>query len=130
MKNEAEPNSYQSILKATSIYGFVQVLKVLIGVVGTKLIAVFLGANGIGFLGLLNNTIGIISSITGFGINVVAVRDLSLESSTSNLNNFSKRYKIIQKWALFSGILGCLITIFFSKLLSQWTFGNQKYYFS
>ncbi len=129
MKQEIEPNSYQSILKATSIYGFVQILKVLIGVVSTKLIAVFLGASGIGFLGLLNNTIGIISSITGFGINVVAVRDLSLESSTSNSKIFSKRYQIIQKWALFAGILGCLITIIFSKLLSQWTFGNPKYYF-
>ena len=70
----------------------------------------------------------VITSITSFGINIVAVRDLSLESSQSDDEIFSKRYLIIQKWSLITGFFGGLFTIIFSKSLSQLTFGDSKYY--
>ena len=129
MTNNQEPNSHQSIIKSTGIFGFAQLIKIAIGIVSSKLIAIFLGASGIGFVGLLNNTLTLIASVSGFGINVVAVRDLSLESSQSSLQNFSKRYKIIRNWSIISGVFGFLLTIIFSKLLSKWTFGDTKYYF-
>ncbi len=127
--HKQDSNTYKSILKSTSVFGFAQFAKILIGVVSSKFIALFLGVSGIGFVGLINNTLAIIGSITGFGINVVAVRELSLESTQSSIENLSKKFKIIQKWCLITGLFGGFLTIIFSKLLSQFTFGDSKYYF-
>lgn len=120
-------NSHKEIIKATGVFGFVQVVKMLVGVVGTKFIAVFLGPVGIGTVGLLNNTIGIISSLTSFGINTTSVREMSLAHSENDLNKFSKRFIILERWSIAIGIFGALITFILSSFLSKLTFGSEKY---
>ena len=62
MQNESTETSHKTILKATGIFGFTQVFKIMIGVIGSKFVAVFLGPAGIGILGLLNNTLAIIGA--------------------------------------------------------------------
>ena len=52
-------SSYRQILKATSLFGSVQLFNILIAVLRTKLIAILIGPIGIGIAGLLNSTIEI-----------------------------------------------------------------------
>jgi O-antigen/teichoic acid export membrane protein len=122
-------NSHKTILKATGIFGFAQVMKMIVGIVGSKFVAIFLGPIGIGTLGLLNNTISIIGSLTSFGLGITSVREVTLANSENDENKFSERITVLQKLAIIIGFLGAIITLVFSKLLSIWTFGTPDYYY-
>lgn len=122
-------NSYKIIIKATGIFGFAQAMKMIIGVIGSKCVAIFLGPIGIGTVGLLNNTIAIISSLTSFGLNITSVREVSLAHAENNEIKFSERFIVLQRLSFLIGLFGALVTIVFSKLLSKWTFGTSEYYF-
>ena len=129
MKNSTTNNSHKTILKATSIFGIMQVLKTIISIIGTKCVAVFLGPIGIGTVGLLTNVLNIISSVTSFGIATVSVREIAVANADSNPVKISETISVLQKMALFVGLFGAIITIVFSKLLSQLTFGNTSHYY-
>lgn len=53
---DSEKNSYSHILKYTGLFGGVQGLNMLVGVVRNKFTAMFLGPSGMGLLSLFNST--------------------------------------------------------------------------
>jgi O-antigen/teichoic acid export membrane protein len=128
MQNDTS-KSYKDILKTTQIIGFSQIFRILTSVVSTKFAAIFLGPIGVGLVGLITNTIGIIQSVTSFGINVSGVKEVA-KSYTGEINpEFSKTILILQRWSIVIGIFGMLVTIVFSRQLSEWTLGSpDKYY--
>lgn len=127
MKEIVTDNSHKTILKATSVFGIMQVVKMIISITGNKFVAVFLGPVGIGTVGLLNNVLNIISSVTSFGISTVSVREIAVANVDSNPKKMSDTISLLQKMALCIGFFGALITLVFSKFLSQITFGNSNY---
>ena len=129
MEIKDKENSHKTIIKATGIFGFAQAMKMVIGVIGSKCVAVFLGPIGIGTVGLLNNTIAIIGSLTSFGINITSVREVSLAHAENDELKFSKQFIVLQRWSFLIGLFGALVAIVFSKLFSKWTFGTTEYYF-
>jgi O-antigen/teichoic acid export membrane protein len=123
----SENQSHKTILKATGVFGFSQVLKILVSLVGSKFVALFLGTTGIGIVGLLQNTLAIISSITGFGINISGVRLVALAHAENNQEEFSKTIFVLKRWSIATGFLGVLLTLALAKPLSIWTFGSAEY---
>lgn len=67
-------NSYSHILKYTGIFGGVQGLNILVGLVRNKFTAIFLGTSGMGLLALFNSTLSFLSSSCNFGIPTSGVR--------------------------------------------------------
>lgn len=122
-------NSHKTILKATSVFGIMQIVKMIISIVGNKFVAIFLGPIGIGTVGLLNNVLNIISSVSSFGIATVSVREIALANADSNPVKVLETISVLQKMALCVGLFGLVITLVFSKLLSQITFGNSNYFY-
>ena len=61
-------NSYSHILKYTGIFGVVQGLNILVGLVRNKFTAIFLGTSGMGLLALFNSALSFLSSSCNFGI--------------------------------------------------------------
>jgi O-antigen/teichoic acid export membrane protein len=120
-------SSYRQIFKATSLFGGVQLISILIGIIRVKIVAVLLGTAGVGIIGLLNSPIQVIATITGFGIAFSAVRDISKAHSQSDQTGISKIITILRRWSWFAGFLGAFVTISFAPLLSKWTFGNNEY---
>ncbi len=102
-------------------------MKILVGLVGSKFVALFLGTTGIGIVGLLQNTLAIISSITGFGINISGVRMVALANANTNREEFSKTIIVLQRWSVLTGFLGVLLTLILATPLSIWTFGSTDY---
>ena len=76
MKEERE-DSYSHVLKYTGIFGGVQGLNIVIGLVRNKIIASLLGPGGMGLASLFNTTVNFISQSTNFGISFSAVRHVS-----------------------------------------------------
>lgn len=82
---------------------------------------------GIGWVGLLQNTLAIISSITGFGINISGVRMVALAQAAKDEEEFSKTVIVLKRASIVTGFLGVLITLVLAKPLSIWTFGTSDY---
>lgn len=118
--------TYSSILKATGVFGAMQGFRMLIGLVSTKFVAVFLGPNGIGILSLLNNAVNIIVALSSFEFLKTATREIALANNSENKSLLSKTIKTIQYMAIIIGVFGALISVLFSKTLSQLTFGNTE----
>lgn len=121
---------YKGIFKSTFLFGFVQVFKVIIGIVNNKVAAVFLGAEGMGIMGIYSSTISLIQTGAGLGISQSAVRDISEANRENDYTRFSKTISITNKVIYYTCLLGCIITIMLSPWLSKWTMGDSSYTFA
>ncbi len=119
--------SYGTIFKTTFLFGFVQVFRIIVGVVKNKIVAILLGAEGIGLLGIYSSTIALIQQGAGLGISQSGVRDVADAKGKEDKIQFSKIINVINKIVLFTGLLGCVLTLALSKYLSKWTLGDTKH---
>mgnify|MGYP003607987594 CR=1 FL=1 len=130
MDQNNDSNSHKTILKATSVFGGMQLAKMGVSIVSLKFVAVFLGPIGMGIVGLLTNTINIISAVTSFGFSTTSIREIA--NATGKVDSEKRELEtiyLVQKIALGVGVFGALIAIVFSSQLSQLTFGStDKYY--
>ena len=122
-----QQSSYRQIMKATSLFGGVQIFIILISIVRSKVIAVLLGPAGMGILGLLTSTIGVINSLTNFGLGTSAVKDIAAANSTENTQQISTIITVFRRLVWITGILGTVVTLILSRWLSQIAFGNKDY---
>lgn len=123
-------SNYRQILKATSIFGGVQVFNILISIVRSKIIAVLLGPGGIGLLGMLNSTLDVVKTITGLGLTSSAVKEVSQAAGSNDIVKISYVLKSLRRWLYLTGILGFIATLALAPYLSKWTFGNSDYTWS
>ncbi|WP_228420682.1 O-antigen translocase [Chryseobacterium lacus] len=114
-------------MKATSIFGGVQVFNILIQIIRSKVVAVLLGPTGIGILGLLQTTVALIGAATNFGLGTSAVRDISAQHASGDQDKVKEILSVFRMLALGTGILGMLVTLVLSPWLSQITFGNEEF---
>lgn len=124
----AENNtSYGNIFKTTFLFGFVQVFRAVMSIIKNKVAAILIGAEGMGILGIFSSTAQMIQTGAGLGINQSAVRDISEANGADNYNRFSKIISVTNKVILYTGLLGCIITLCLSYWLSEWTFGDTAH---
>lgn len=122
-----QKSSYKQILKASSIFGGVQVINIIISIVRSKFIAVLLGPFGIGISGMLTATTGIISGLTNFGLGTSAVRDISAAYESGNTKRIAIVANVLHRWVWITGLLGMILTLLLSPWLSYLSFGNYDY---
>jgi len=125
-----EKSSYKQIMKATSLFGGVQVFTIAISIVRSKIVAILLGTAGIGLIGLYQTTISLISSITGMGLSSSAVRNISEANATHDEHKIALVIKTLRRWVWMTGMVGAVVTLSLASLLSKWTFGNENYTWS
>jgi len=122
-----QQSSYRQVVKATSIFGGVQVFNIIISIIRSKFIAVLLGPAGMGISDLLISTSGLISGITNFGLGTSAVRDVAAANSTGNKKRISIIIIVLKRWIYITSTLGAVIMLVLSPWLSQVVFGNHHY---
>ena len=126
----ATSNNYIQSLKATSLFGGVQVYSILISIISAKFVAVLLGPEGMGISGLLSSTTGFISMATCLGLGTSAVKDISLAYATGDMERFSLVTNVFRRLVWITGLLGMSVCLFFSPLWSKLTFDNSEYVLS
>lgn len=121
---------YSQILKYTSLFGGVQGLNILIGLVRNKLVAIILGPEGMGLISLFNSTINLVSSATILGIPTSGVKNLSLAVEQANKSELDlacdcevqHQIELIRSWSVLTALLGVVLCFVLSPLLDRWTF--------
>ncbi|MDD4374244.1 MAG: O-antigen translocase [Bacteroidales bacterium] len=125
-----QQSAYKQIMKATSIFGGVQVFQIIIKIISSKFIAVLLGPLGMGIAGLLTSTTGFIAALTNFGLSTSAVRDVAAAHSTGNELRVRTTVTVFRRLVWYTGLLGALLTLVLSPWLSQISFGNRDYIYA
>lgn len=120
-------STYRQIAKATSLFGGVQAFQIIITIIKSKFVAILIGPAGMGIVGLFTSTIGLITSITNFGLGTSAVRDISEANATQDQKRISTVVTVIRKLVWATGLLGAIITLVLSPVLSQIAFGSKEY---
>lgn len=124
MKRQSKSTLSASVLKAVGIFGGVQITGILCSIVRTKLVALWIGAVGVGLFGLYNTALDMITALTQHGIRNSAVRDVAEARSDTTLRRI---IAVVRRWSLWLGLLGALISIGFAPILSRLTFGNDNH---
>ena len=123
----SKQTSYRSIFKATSIFGGVQVINIVITIIRGKALALLIGTAGMGLNGLLMSGLNIIKALTSLGIPESAVRDISISHASGNQEEIATTFTVFKRWIWLTALLGVLVTVSFSTLLSKVAFGNSDY---
>ena len=119
--------SYGNIFRTTFLFGFVQVFNIAIKVVLNKIVAIFLGAEGMGIIGIYHSAINLLKTGAGLGINQSSIRDISEANEGRDINSLSRTISLTNKIILFASLLGIGLTICFSPLLSKLYYGDLTY---
>ncbi len=127
-----DKSGYSHILKYTSMFGGVQVLVVLIGLVRNKFMAVLLGVGGMGFASLLTAAQHFASQCTNLGISQGAVPRLSECYERSDVEKLDYYIRVIRLWSLIAAVLGFLFCIIISPFVDEFSFtwGNHTLHFA
>ena len=119
--------SYRKVLNATSLFGGVQVINIIISLVRSKVIALFIGPIGMGISNLLLTTMELINGLTNLGLERSAVKDISLANTNSNSKSVAKTISILKKLVWLTITIGVILMIALSPWLSEIAFGNKDY---
>jgi len=123
----SDEKAYKNIFRTTFLFGFVQVFNILVKVVLNKLIAIILGAHGMGIIGLFESSINLLKTGASLGISQSAVRDVAEANGKNDFNRFSRTISLTNRLLRMTSIFGIITTIILSPLLSKWSFGNNTY---
>ena len=119
--------SYREIILSTSLFGGVQFFNILIQLIKTKVIAVLLGTEGMGVMGLLNSSLGFMVGSTNFGIGQSAVKDVAIANSSGDIKRRNTVISVLRRILWITGLFGTFLTIILASWLSELTFGNDEY---
>ena len=125
-----DESSYGHVLKYVGIFGGVQSLSILVGLVRNKVVAYFLGPDGMGLVSLFNSTINFISQSTNLGISFSAVRHVSELFDKGDDTQMQHFVKVIRAWSLLTALIGMLVCVVAGPLMNYtFSWGNHTLHF-
>lgn len=110
-------------LRAMSVFGGLQVVQILCSIIRVKLVAVWIGAAGVGLFGIYNSAIEMIATISQLGMRNSAVRDIAGASHS----RFAIIAIVIRRWSWMLGLLGAVVTLACAPLLSRLSFDDADH---
>lgn len=123
----SDKKNFKEGLKGTALFGGVGILSIFISIVKSKLVAVLLGPEGMGILGLFNSSVDLINKSTNFSLRTSAVRDISGAFSSGDNDQLANSYSIFGKLIKLTGLLGLVVCILAAPYLSLSSFGGYHY---
>ena len=127
MEPTKRTSNYRRMMSSTAIFGGAQVMNVLINIVRGKLVAVILQASGLGVMSLLTNAANTLQQFALLGINISAVRNVSQANENGNAETLALTVRIVRALVLGASLLGLVLTLVFSPLMSQMSFDSLDY---
>ena len=123
--------SYGHVLKYTGVFGGVQGLNILLGLVRNKIVALLLGPSGMGLVSLFSTTVDFVSKSTNFGVPFSGVRRLSALYDSGDASALEREVMVVRAWCLLTALFGMLVCVALGPFLSQTAFawGDHSLHF-
>jgi len=129
--------TYKNIFKASSLFGSVQGLNIILNLVRTKLVAILLGPAGIGLNSIYNETRELIHSTTNLGLDVSGIRGISksyedwlhasAENKAAKEKDIADEVTLLRSWVLILALFGTLICMILAEPISYFTFNDYEH---
>ena len=124
----ASRGSYRQILRSSTLMGSASLLNMVIGLVRTKLFAVWLGPSGVGLMGVLGTVVDLARSVAGLGLNQSGVRQVAESAATHDAARMARTAAALRATAYALGATGGLALALASPGVSQLTFGTPAHW--
>jgi PST family polysaccharide transporter len=115
-------HSYGQILKSSAVIGGASVVKIGVGIIRSKAMALLLGPEGFGLMGLFSSVADLAQSVAGMGINSSGVRQIAAAVGSGESAQIAKTAIVLRRTARFLGIFGAVLLVVFSRPVSFLTF--------
>jgi antigen flippase len=125
----AQDHTYDQILKSSAVIGGSSALRIAIGVVRTKALAVLLGPSSFGLMGLYDSTIEFVRSVASLGISNSGVRQIAEAAGSGDAERVARTVVVLRRISIAVGTLGALPLLLFPRKISVLTFGVDHYAF-
>jgi PST family polysaccharide transporter len=120
-------SSYNQIIKSTTIFGGSQIFIILIGIIRTKIVAILLGAAGIGIIGIYQSVIDMMRSVYSLGMDTAGVKEIAEADSKDDRITLYKTITRLNKWFKGAALLGLVSCAILSYPISIWVFEDKGY---
>ncbi|MDF0673224.1 MAG: O-antigen translocase [Nitrospira sp.] len=122
-----EKDSYGQILKSSAVIGGASAINIAIGIIRTKAMAVLLGPDGFGLMGVYGSIANLAQSIAGMGINSSGVRQIAEAVGSGETERIARTAVVLRRTSVFLGILGAVVLVVCSRQISAVTFGDDQH---
>jgi len=119
--------SYKNVLKSTSVIGGASLANILIGMVRIKGVAVLIGPEGVGLMGVFNTIISMVSAIAGMGLGSSGVRQIAAAHGIGDQERVARTFKTLRRTVWLTGALGMGSMVLGGSFFSHVSFGTPAY---
>lgn len=117
--------SYAQILKSTAVIGGSSVINIVFAAVRNKAIALLLGPDGVGLMGLFNTIADLVQTVASLGVQASGVRQVAEAVGTGDNDRIARTAIVLRRVSLALGLLGALLLAGLSLPIAQFTFGDH-----
>lgn len=131
MKETVRKDNYAHILKYLGVFGSVQGLGILVGIIRNKLVAMLLGPDGMGLISLFTSGLTLVSNSTNLGLSASGVRNISNAYETDDRGGLERQILVLRSWTLLAALTGVSVCLVAAPFLNDFTFtwGNHTLHF-
>lgn len=102
-------------------------IKVLIGMVRTKIAAILIGPAGMGILAICNNLEGLAAVFSGFGLNSSGIKAIAEKVSENDAAGLEKLVSILRLAVWLTGLFGLVVMVLLCYPLAWYSFGDKSF---
>jgi len=125
--SDSGKRSHGQILKSSALIGGSTVLNIGIGIVRTKVLALWLGPSGIGLLGLLMSIYELARSVAVMGLNSSGVREIADAVGTGDTQRIARTVTTLRRAVTYFAALGALLLVVLCVPVARLSFGDSQH---
>jgi enterobacterial common antigen flippase len=126
-ENKEPERPQQRILKSTAIMGGSSLINILFKILQAKAVAILVGPNGVGLVGLFNSVTSLATTFAGMGIATSGVPRIAEAAATGDIQAVARRVFVFRRLTLVLGSVGAIVFFVLRRPIAQITFGDQQY---
>ena len=119
--------TYTEILRSTVLMGGASLVNVALSIIRNKAMAVLLGPEGIGLMGLYSSIVDIAQSIAGLGVGGSGVRQVAEAAGTGDAARIAQSATVLRRISVVLALLGGLLLAALAYPVSGFTFGDYQH---
>lgn len=122
----SEQSTHAQILKSTLVVGASSVVSVAFSIIRNKAVALMLGPEGIGLMGLYSALADMAQNLAGMGVQSSGVRQIAEAAGTNDDETIARTARVLSRTAFLLATFGALLLVLLAVPLSGLTFGEHQ----
>jgi len=120
-------DTYIQILKSTVLIGSSSVVTMGFAIIRNKAMAMLLGPEGVGLIGIYSSIADIAQTVAGLGIQSSGVRQIAEAAGTGDAGKIARTASVLQRVSIALGIAGTIMLAALAFPVAWFTFGDHQH---